>query len=212
MLPLGTVLLPSAFMPLHLFEERYRRMIVDVLATDREFGVVLIRRGSEVGGGDQRCDVGTRARVLEAREAPDGRWAVTVVGLQRIRVDLWLPDDPHPVADVGPMPDRPGPGVPEPAYRSLESRLRRLLALLSELGDPVSAATFDLADDPALGTLQMAALGPFTSYDRQRLLEADLVSGRCQVLDALLADAQAVVDLRLGPDRGGDGPAVGSSR
>ena len=212
MLPLGTVLLPSAFMPLHLFEERYRRMIVDVLATDREFGVVLIRRGSEVGGGDQRCDVGTRARVLEAREAPDGRWAVTVVGLQRIRVDLWLPDDPHPVADVSPMPDRPGPGVPEPAYRSLESRLRRLLALLSELGDPVSAATFDLADDPALGTLQMAALGPFTSYDRQRLLEADLVSGRCQVLNALLADAQAVVDLRLGPDRGGDGPAVGSSR
>ena len=187
-------------------------MIVDVLATDREFGVVLIRRGSEVGGGDQRCDVATRARVLEAREAPDGRWAVTVVGLQRIRVDLWLPDDPHPVADVSPMPDRPGPGVPEPAYRLLESRLRRLLALLSELGDSVPAATFDLADDPALGTLQMAALGPFTSYDRQRLLEADLVSGRCQVLDALLADAQAVVDLRLGPDRGGDGPAVGSSR
>lgn len=212
MLPLGTVLLPSAVMPLHLFEVRYRRMIVDVLATDREFGVVLIRRGSEVGGGDQRCDVATRARVLEAREAPDGRWAVTVVGLQRIRVDLWLPDDPHPVADVSPMPDRPGPGVPEPAYRSLESRLRRLLALLSELGDPVPAATFDLADDPALGTLQMAALGPFTSYDRQRLLEADLVSGRCQVLDGLLADAQAVVDLRLGPDRGGDGPAVGSSR
>jgi len=212
MLPLGTVLLPSAVMPLHLFEDRYRRMIVDVLATDREFGVVLIRRGSEVGGGDQRCDVATRARVLEAREAPDGRWAVTVVGLQRIRVDLWLPDDPHPVADVSPMPDRPGPGVPEPAYRSLESRLRRLLALLSELGDPVPAATFDLADDPALGTLQMAALGPFTSYDRQRLLEADLVSGRCQVLDGLLADAQAVVDLRLGPDRGSDGPAVGSSR
>ena len=187
-------------------------MIVDVLATDREFGVVLIRRGSEVGGGDQRCDVATRARVLEAREAPDGRWAVTVVGLQRIRVDLWLPDDPHPVADVSPLPDRSGPVVPESAYRLLESRLRRLLALLSELGDPVPAATFDLADDPALGTLQMAALGPFTSYDRQRLLEADLVSGRCQVLDALLADAQAVVDLRLGPDRGGDGPAVGSSR
>ena len=212
MLPLGTVLLPSAVMPLHLFEERYRRMIVDVLSTDREVGVVLIRRGSEVGGGDQRCDVGTRARVLEAREAPDGRWAVTVVGLQRISVDLWLPDDPHPVADVSPLPARSGPGVPESAYRSLESRLRRLLALLSELGDSVPAATFDLADDPALGTLQMAALGPFTSYDRQRLLEADLVSGRCQVLDALLADAQAVVDLRLGPDRGGDGPAVGSSR
>ena len=212
MLPLGAVLLPSGVMPLQLFEERYRRMIVDVLATDREFGVVLIRRGSEVGGGDLRCDVGTRARVLEARKAPDGRWAVTIVGLQRVRVERWLPDAPHPVAEVSPMPDRPGPGVPEVAYRSLESRLRRLLAHLSELGDPVQAATFDLADDPAFGTLQMAALGPFTAYDRQLLLEADLVFERCGILDALLADAQTVVDLRLGSDRGGDGPAVGSSR
>ena len=67
MLPLGAVLLPTGVMPLQLFEERYRHMITDVLAADREFGVVLIRRGSEVGGGDLRYDVGTRARVLEAR-------------------------------------------------------------------------------------------------------------------------------------------------
>ena len=211
MLPLGAVLLPTAVMPLHLFEARYRHMIVDVLAADSEFGVVLIRRGSEVGGGDLRYDVATRARVLEARESPDGRWAVTVVGLQRIRVDRWLPDDPHPVADVSPLPDRPGPGVSEAAYRSLESRLRHLLAGLSELGDLVSPSTFDLAEDPGLGTLQMAALGPFTSYDRQRLLEADLASGRFQLLDELLADFQMVVDHRLGPERGNDGPAAGSS-
>ncbi|MBT4677880.1 MAG: hypothetical protein HOB67_08555, partial [Acidimicrobiaceae bacterium] len=61
MLPLGAVLLPTAVMPLQLFEARYRHMIVDVLAADSEFGVVLIRRGSEVGGGDLRYDVATRA-------------------------------------------------------------------------------------------------------------------------------------------------------
>jgi len=212
MLPLGAVLFPSVVMPLHLFEERYRRMIVDVLATDREFGVVLIRRGSEVGGGDLRCDVGTRVRVLDAREFPDGRWAVTVIGLQRLSVKRWLPDDPHPVAEVNPMPDRPGPGVPEADYRSIETRLRRLLAQLAEMGDSVSASTFDLADDPGLGTLQMAALGPFTAYDRQLLLEADLAMGRCRILDTLIADSQSVVDLRSGLGHGGDGPAAGSSR
>ena len=56
MFPLGTVLMPSGFLPLHLFEERYRRMIVDLLEGDREFGVVLIRRGSEGGGGDGHRD------------------------------------------------------------------------------------------------------------------------------------------------------------
>lgn len=212
MLPLGTVLFPSGVLPLQLFEDRYRRMIVDVLATDRELGIVLILRGSEVGGGDLRYDVGTRSRVLEAREAPDGRWSVVIAGLQRVRVDRWMPDDPYPVADVRPMPDLPGPGIDSASYRSLESRLRRLLAGLTELGDSVEAATFDLADDPALGTLQMGALGPFTSYDRQRLLEADLVVERCGILDGLLDGAQGVVDMRLGLDWDAGGPASGSSR
>ena len=212
MLPLGTVLFPSGVLPLQLFEDRYRRMIVDVLAADRELGIVLILRGSEVGGGDLRYDVGTRSRVLEAREAPDGRWSVVVVGLQRVRVDRWMPDDPYPVADVRPMPDLPSPGIDPASYRSLESRLRRLLAGLTELGDPVEAATFDLADDPALGTLQMGALGPFTSYDRQRLLEADLVVERCEILDDLLDGVQGVVDMRLGLDWDTGGPAAGSSR
>ena len=212
MLPLGTVLFPSGVLSLQLFEDRYRRMIVDVLAADRELGIVLILRGSEVGGGDLRYDVGTRSRVLEAREAPDGRWSVVVVGLQRVRVDRWMPDDPYPVADVRPMPDLPSPGIDPASYRSLESRLRRLLAGLTELGDPVETATFDLADDPALGTLQMGALGPFTSYDRQRLLEADLVVERCGILDGLLDGAQGVVDMRLGLDWDAGGPASGSSR
>ena len=59
MFPLGTVLLPSVLLPLHIFEERYRTLIRDVLDADREFGVVLIERGSEVGGGDTRSSVGT---------------------------------------------------------------------------------------------------------------------------------------------------------
>ena len=212
MLPLGTVLFPSGVLPVQLFEDRYRRMIVDVLAADRELGIVLILRGSEVGGGDLRYDVGTRSRVLDAREASDGRWSVVIAGLQRVRVDCWMPDDPYPVADVRPMPDLPGPGIDPASYRSLESRLRRLLAGLTELGDPVEAATFDLADDPALGTLQMGALGPFTSYDRQRLLETELVVERCGILDGLLDGAQEVMDMRLGLDWDGGGPAAGSSR
>jgi len=197
MLPLGTVLLPSGFLPLHLFEERYRAMIVDLLEGDREFGVVLIRRGSEVGGGDQRCDVGTRARVLEARQAPDSRWSVAAVGLQRLRVQRWLPDDPYPWAEVRPMPDAPGPPVDEASYRRVEDALRRLLAGLVELDEPAVDLSFEVADDPGLGSLQLAALAPITAHDRQEVLECDRADGRLALLTQLLADAQKVTDLRL---------------
>ena len=198
MFPLGTVLMPSGFLPLHLFEERYRRMIVDLLEGDREFGVVLIRRGSEVGGGDERCDIGTRARVLEAREAPDGRWSVAAVGLERLCVHRWLPDDLYPWAEVRSMPDAPGPPVAEVAYQRVVGSLRKLLAGLAELGEPVAEMMFEVADDPGLGTFQLAALAPIAVHDRQRLLECDQATERLVLLEQMLGEAQEVVDIRLG--------------
>src|SRR3954453_17689066 len=107
MFPLGTVLFPHALLPLHVFEPRYRLMTERVLAGDREFGVVLIERGSEVGGGDVRTDVGTIARIAEVEELPDGRFALLTVGLPRIVVDAWLADAPYPQAEVHDWPDPP---------------------------------------------------------------------------------------------------------
>ena len=69
MFPLGSVLLPGVVMPLHIFEPRYRALARRCLEGDRRFGVVLIERGSEVGGGDVRCGVGTRAEVVAGRRS-----------------------------------------------------------------------------------------------------------------------------------------------
>src|SRR5829696_5584015 len=100
MFPLGTVLLPGAYLPLHVFEPRYRALVRDCLEGDGEFGVALIERGQEVGGGDSRFDVACVARIVEAGEMPDGRWALGTVGVRRARVEAWLPDDPYPRAEV----------------------------------------------------------------------------------------------------------------
>lgn len=197
MFPLGTVLLPAGFLPLQLFEDRYRQMILDLLEDDREFGVVLIRRGSEVGGGEERCDVGTRARVVEARQAPDGRWMVLAVGLERFRVRSWLPDDPYPWAEVASMPDAAGPHIEEGAYIDLIKAVRRLLAGLSELGEPVSEATFDVADDPGLGIMQLAAVAPLGPHDQQRLLECSQSADRFALLSKFVSSAQETTDRRL---------------
>ena len=90
MFPLGTVLFPHAVLPLHLFEERYRALAEACLRGDGRFGVVLIERGFEVGGGDTRFGVGTVARIVEAARTPDGRFLLATVGTERLRVRSWL--------------------------------------------------------------------------------------------------------------------------
>ncbi len=99
MFPLGTVLFPSLFLPLHVFEPRYRVLARRCMDGDREFGVVLIERGSEVGGNDVRTMVGTVAQIVDATELDDGRWVLGTVGTRRVRVREWLADDPFPRAD-----------------------------------------------------------------------------------------------------------------
>ena len=96
MFPLGTVLFPHAVLPLHVFEPRYRVMMRRCIDGDGEFGVVLIERGNEVGGGDTRFDIGTVARIVQAAELEDGRFAIAAVGLGRFQVVRWLAEDPYP--------------------------------------------------------------------------------------------------------------------
>src|SRR5258708_4578653 len=135
MFPLGTVLFPHAELPLHLFEDRYRALAEECLRGDGRFGVVLIERGFEVGGGDQRFAVGTLARITEAAELPDGRWVIAAVGTQRIRVEEWLAPDPYPLAMVErlaePGADADGGGE---ARAAAEVEVRRGLALCAQLG------------------------------------------------------------------------------
>ena len=82
MFPLGNVTLPGELVPLRVFEPRYRRLVLDCLAGDTAvFGIVLIERGSEVGGGDQRSSIATAAAIRTV--APLGRGQFNLVG--RIR-------------------------------------------------------------------------------------------------------------------------------
>ncbi len=198
MFPLGMVLVPSAGLPLHVFEPRYRALVHDCLARDREFGVVLIERGHEVGGGDVRTDVGTVAHIVEAAELPDGRWALATVGVRRIRVQRWLPDAPYPTAEVEDWPDpEPGPGHAD-ALDATVGRLRRCLALAAEAGDTTAPATIELTSDPVLAGHQASAVAPLGAHDQQRLLAAPTPDDRLEQLARLLDDAIEVLQLRLG--------------
>ena len=106
MFPLGNVVLPGELLPLNVFEPRYRPLVLDCLAADApEFGVVLIERGSEVGGGDVRTSIGTVARIVRVTPLGNGRFEIVAAGLRRVSVLEWLADDPYPRADVGTWPE-----------------------------------------------------------------------------------------------------------
>jgi Lon protease-like protein len=199
MFPLGMVLFPGAFLPLQVFEPRYRELVVDCLSTDApEFGVVLIERGYEVGGGDSRFDVGCVARIVEVGDLPRGRLALATVGDRRVRVERWLDDDPYPRAEVSDWPD-PEPEADDTQRRDeVAAQLRRVLALAAEVGDPVPpVAAAEALDDVRLASYQLASLAPIGPLDQLALLASGSVRARYELLGSLLTDAADVLASRL---------------
>jgi len=187
MFPLGTVLFPYAVLPLHVFEPRYRVMTRRVMDGDGEFGVVLIERGSEVGGGDVRFDVGTIARIIQAAELPDGRFALASVGTRRIRAVRWLPDDPYPRAEVVEVPERAASDS-DVALRSSVIEALAALAALAQERDPAVPEPPELDADPVRASFEAAAIAPIGPFDAQRVLEAADASERLSLLWALVND------------------------
>jgi Lon protease-like protein len=200
MFPLPAVLFPHGSMPLHVFERRYRALMRDCLGGDRRFGVVLIERGSEVGGGDQRATLGTRGVIMRAAELADGRWLLEVRGEAVVAVEEWLPDDPYPVALVSELaPVRAGED-PAPLLEAVARRVRHARALLAEHGGgpplPPGLA-LDGGGDPEAASWQLCAAAPLSAYDAQRLLGARDPAERVRLLGALVEDLERDLERML---------------
>ncbi len=203
MFPLGTVLFPHMVLPLHVFEPRYRALLHDVIDGDGEFGVVLISRGHEVGGGDLRTDVGTVARIVQAEELEDGRWLTIAVGTRRVRIDRWLPDDPYPLAVVEDLAEPTGPDPADGSdelLASATSRLRRVLAMQAELGEETLPSTFELVEDPEVAGWQLAVVAPLNPLDAQRILAANGPRERLELLIAALEGLEDAYAFRMRDD------------
>lgn len=195
--PLRSVLFPSMVLPLHVFEPRYRIMVHHLMEGDRRFGVVMIERGSETGGEDQRSDVGTVARIVEAEEFPDGRWGVVAVGVERFTVSRWLEDDPYPRAEVELWPDEDDAPVDVERFAAVEAKFRRCIALASELG--VDAGQIpDRIEPSGLGTMQLSALLPVGTLDKHRLLGAPGACERLAAIDRAIDETVELIEFKLG--------------
>ena len=201
MFPLGSVLLPGGLLPLHVFEPRYRQMVIDCLQMDGEpaFGQVLITHGREAGGGDERSMIGTVAQMLQVEALDEHRYALVAVGTRRIRVTSWLPDDPYPLADVDDWPDDdPDAAGLDARVAAAHARVGAALVLAAEVGDePVDHSETEISDDPLVATYHLAAIAPIGPADRFRLLAAPGPMARLDALDEILDDVEAMLKFRL---------------
>ncbi len=172
MFPLAAVVFPFTELPLHVFEGRYQCLTRDVLLGDKEFGICLISRGCEVGGGDERVSVGTRVRVELAAPLDGDRWILVTKGIERISVREWLPDDPYPRALVEPMPVE-DPVVPHETVVETLAAVKSLRRLQAEFSDGWSASCVNLPiEEPASAAPWMlCAMSPLSLADHQSLLE-----------------------------------------
>ncbi len=129
--PLNTVLFPGIVMPLHIFEDRYRSLVRDLIALPpdaaREFGVVAIKVGYEVGarGVHTIQRTGCAALVTEVTANPDGTFEIMVVGRRRFHVESLDPSQEYLCADVQWLPDASGGDTPDDADKAAE-RAREL--------------------------------------------------------------------------------------
>jgi len=193
MFPLGSVLLPGMPLPLRVFEPRYIAMLASVLGEpEREFGVVLIERGSEVGGGDVRFGVGTVARV-QSVEITEGSIGLLATGGARFEVVRWLQDDPFPRAEVRELETLELDPPAVAALAEAEALVRATLTRASEFVELPWPPDIELSAEPAKRIWQVVGIAPLGPLDHYALLRATTAAE----LLSTLVDETRVADLRF---------------
>jgi uncharacterized protein len=171
--PLGTVLFPGLLLPLHVFEDRYRALVRDLVDAPEEargFGVVAIREGREVGDGGIRSlhPVGCLADLRQVEPHPDGRFDIVATGARRFRIDsVDATSQPYLQADVEFLDEPDGDAA---------DVLARTVAMLwgayrQALTGRRPEDTDELPDEPVVLSYLVAAATILELSDKQRLLE-----------------------------------------
>jgi uncharacterized protein len=191
MFPLGTVLMPGASLPLHIFEPRYRQLTVDLVTgavPDKQFGVVAVREGwtPDEAGIAGLHTVGCSADLLDVRRLPDGRFDVVTRGARRFRLLSLDPESrPYLVGVVEYLPDEPCAGGDEARFLAAAARAahRRYCSTAWKSGD-WSEPDADVEPGNLAHVLASDCL--LSIGDRQALLEQTSPAERLRMVRALL--------------------------
>jgi uncharacterized protein len=169
--PLNAVLFPGSVLNLHVFEERYKRMIAECVARGEGFGVALIAEGAEAGDADVvPRHVGCIAEIIGVTPLPQGRSYVTAVGRERFRIDEIVARSPFLVGEVRSIGDELGDGA-----QAVADECRRVRVLFEEYvriaAEDSDVVLSGVPDDPSDASFFIADALPASASVKQRLLE-----------------------------------------
>jgi hypothetical protein len=181
----NVVLFPNVFLPLHVFEPRYRAMVADALAGDRIIGMVLLQPGYEANyeGRPPVFPIGCGGVITHADPLADGRYNIVLRGLERFRIIGEDHDKAYRLAQIDVLPEDV-PSDHRGELRRHRHRLEALLAAAMERGGSEPRFPPAVADEDLVNALaQYIELEPL---ERQALLEREGVLARCRALIDLL--------------------------
>lgn len=205
MFPLGSVLFPHLPLALRVFEERYLLMLANILQNEpSEFGVVLIERGSEVGGGDRRFNIGTVARIEQVGTTGDAV-AVISVGTRRISVERWVDDGDYPQAEVTELAELAWKDDYQPLLSQAESVVRRTIARAGEFVELPWRSDVEIDTDPVIASWQLAGISPLQEIDQCALLRSESIPELLTRLIDLTVEAGDTLTARWGDEEGPPG-------
>jgi Lon protease-like protein len=193
------VLFPGMPLPLRIFEERYKVMIQELLASGGDFGVILIREGEEVGGGAKPYSFGTLARIIECQEIQGGRYVLEARGTRRFRLTRMLSPRPYPYGEIEILDDYDE--TPTPQLKHAVETVRTTFPLYFRLALTLTDQWAQSMALPNRAHELVNFIGPWLQAEedaKQRLLEfesaADRVAHLAEMLDELLSHAREEVD------------------
>jgi len=189
--PLGAVLYPGMLLPLHIFEERYRQLVRDLLdgSDPRRFGVIAIRKGRETGidGVHSLYEIGCTATLRRVDEHEDGRYDIVTVGTHRFRLLSLDETRPYLQGEVEVLDDEDTDlAVAEPLVRTVQTAFRTYLDALTETGG-ATVRIEQLPDEPRLLSFIVAAAMIIDLPDRQAMLAESDTGQRLNLQRTLLS-------------------------
>jgi Lon protease-like protein len=171
--PLPLVQFPGAITPLHIFEDRYRKLLSDVLTTDKMFGIIYVGEGTEAGSAvPVEGSIGCSVEVIASQQLSDGRSNILCAGDQRFQTIRYVEGEPYLQAEVEFFNDTTRGDCDEEA-RTVSGLFTRVLAAGRKLKDfPVrDDATPDLPEDPESLSFLVCAYLEIDVSERLELLE-----------------------------------------
>jgi hypothetical protein len=182
----NVVLFPNVFLPLHVFETRYREMVADALRGDRLIGMVLLRPGWEPGyeGRPAVFPVGCVGVITHVDHMDDGRYNIVLRGVERFRIVGEEHSRLYRAAAIEVLPETPlGPADRVHLARH-RARLEGLLAPAVEKAGADPRTTAAMNDEDLVNAL--AQYLDFEPLERQALLEQNCLRSRAESLVELL--------------------------